>query len=609
MSVLYDDIFEGLIDGIHAFESGLVNAALYILEDTLIKTDQFYEENGIHHESRINIQMQLAKVYIWLRQFQKAVDILKSALESSPENVPVLYRLFLLYSDAYPNEKMALKVYLRAESVMKENGSLDCNHRIYKNFVTRGEKIKCKRQSFFMFKDDTEEIDKQNLMKQLPIEILSNIFSMLDPKSLINLLLTCKGWRSTILESPHLIGAFTLSRDITFKKLQSYLRLFDQKVSTSEIILDELSIAFNSRDELPLMKLLLSSGLRSKSLNIEIREAIQPQICTLIKESKPLLFTQQTHLSITIEKEAQSISFVDNILPMMTNLQTLYISFRNLSSPKQKSSSPLIDLPRLRFLNIKNEGKHDQVERFVFALTIHNVESLTIDTRSTNIFLKCIRTANKLKHLKMRMIPIELFLYDFMIEGRPGYERVKELETLEFDTCPSSVDHIFGPRVQFKEFNNLRVLKFRNSQITVTTIEAFFKTCKKSLKELDVLEKSLLSYKGSNTNNNGTFSLKNVLETCTGLEELHITDNKINSSNFTQIAFDIAMLTRPMKLNCLELSNSSIPSSSYIVLFLSIKTKLTIKRMIIHQQNPDVQLISFSEELKRSKVVGEFCFI
>lgn len=590
--MIKDEIFESYVDGIIAFDSGLVTAAQYIFEDTLILSDNFYAKTQSYHPSHTAILENLAKSCISNKNYDKALVTLNRAREIEPNNLRILHKLFFFHADILPNEKLALEIYLAASEIYERLGEHDINNEIFKSMRHRGEMIKKDRKTYLLMKESSqyEKVEAQNLMKQLPIEILSEIFKLLNSSDLNNLLSVCKSWRMTILESPYLIGIFNFQRHLTYHTLESYLRLFDQKVPISEVTVDNIILNMSSMSEQrKIYKLLLASKLKCKSFNYTIDDDFKIPLTKMIKESKSQLFQNLIQLKINVLRKHGALNIIPLLLSFTSNLKILYIK---IDLPRTRSRLSIfktkVRLPKLEELDIccrVTESLESMID-FPKYLDAPNLQKLSLESTLRPILYKFSKNTWKLKHLKLYKTSINGFLRDYLSENNTFCEYLEHLEKLEFEYCSVSSRSSDIPLELYerKPFASLKTLSFERSPVSMIELNCFLECTKATLNNLYICERPHLNYPDpfhGTTNDLPEFSMKILLETMPHLERFKLSDDKINSSIFSTLMFEIAMLSKAVRLKFLEFSSEFLNYQHYMVLFLSIKGKLYIDHLRI----------------------------
>lgn len=594
-----DNIFEKYIDGITAFESGLATASQYILEDAFILAEKFNKQTERNHPCYLNILEALSRVYIFFKRYEDALLVLNKVVDVEPNNLRVLYRLFFFHLETLPNEKEALKVYLRAMELHRIKGDYDLNDELYKKFSSKGELIKKNRQSFLLMEESSKikAIQQQNLMKQLPIEILSEIFSLLDNESLLTLLSVCKSWRVTILESPYLIGRYKFDHNLTYSSLEKYLRLFDQKAPLSEVILDKLTILSGDKasQQFKTFKLLLASKLQCKSLTYKIMDDFQAQLIKMIKDSNSHLFKNLIRLELDICEKYSSLFAIPAFLPFTTNLKSLVINidlkYQNGSGGSLifKNKIKLHKLQHLTIISKKNSYPLSTLN-FEKYLDCPNVENVTLAACGLKLLLNLLEVLTKVKHLKL----IKYSISDFMYLFTESSMNLEYLEKLEFENAGyhTLVRDIPIELIETKPFASLKTLSFNKSLVSSTELNCYINCSKRTLQNLFLVSVSGILYHRNGHNAMNVFNLKNVLESTTELDRFQLIDNRIDHSKFSALMMDIALLSKPIHLKYFEISSEILTSDTYLVLFLSIRGKLTIDHLKMYEK-PNNQLKLF----------------
>ncbi|KAG0671502.1 hypothetical protein C6P40_003744 [Pichia californica] len=600
-----DQIFEIYIDAITAFEAGLVSASQYLLEDTLALAEKYYSETLVYHHCHISILENLAKVYIFIKNHEIALEILHRARKIDPTNMRILYKLFMFHTQTLPDEKLALKIYLIASDLYNSSSIFDINNEIYKLFCNKGELIKNKRKSYLMIEENSQvtEIKPQNLVKQLPIEILAEIFKKLDSSTLINLLLVCKHWRTTILGSPQIVGMFNFKKGLTYKSLVAYLRLFDQRIYTSEIIIDQLTLISNKDSlEFDTFKLLLSSKLQTRTLTYKISNDFQNQLTKMIKLSKSHLFNNIENLNFLISSKSTALGVLPAFLQFTTNLRKLSIKLENINS---RNITPIIfrnkvTLKKLEELEIqcKTFDYISKTKLHLF-LDMPNLQSLVIDTISFSIIDSFLSNVKELKSLKILRYPIRelINVFDLDENCKRITEKFSKLEKLEFSNNDYhggnySITEEMSNRIEFK---SLKTLSFQKTFVNTKELTYFLECSQNQLENLFIEGRPSLRYEVNGVEHsisNPTFSLKRIIETIPHIKSIKLCDNKINPRIFSSMMFEIATLSKHYHLKYFEIAGEVSDVQTYTILFLSIKDKLSIDHLRLSGR-PNEQLKLF----------------
>lgn len=600
----YELIFESFIDGKIAFESGLFNSAQYILEESLEKAQEYYKNVGKHHGKHISIIIQLGKVYMHKKRFDRLSVILDDGLFIEPANLRLLYTKFLLCSVFVPDEKSALKVYERAAE-SNANAEFDYDYEVWKKFESKGGSLKRKRRSdIFLQNSKRNKIEKQNLMKDLPTEILENIFKYLDLKSFSNLLQTCRGWRLSILESPNLIRLVTFNGNLTLKLLNSYLRLFDQRISLSEIMLDHIELRIDDRSEfIKILKLLLSTKLKVKTLNLFINSTCSSQIDKLVIGTNSELFYQLQNLNIKMGLLGKLDGILASLLISCRNLRMLHLSFVKKQNISFKTNITFTYLITLEIYNANDRENYDLIQ-LIRCINAPNLQSITLSRAHSDALNEVLKRNPLLKTIKLHNFNIDLFIQNVLFSTTNDFELFQNIETLEFKDCTSK-EYIISSAFAIKRgiLLNLKTLIFDGSYFPLKIMKTILNTCKDSLQNLFILRSSPIS-----THDNiakGEFNLKTLLLQLKNLRQLKITDAGIDCKMFSTLMFQVATLNIHRTLDLLELTNSRLDTHSYIIMLISIAGKLSIKDVRIYGEIDD-QLKQFIELAKNAKSIETF---
>lgn len=586
-----DSIFEKYIDGVTAFESGLVSSSQYILEDTLSLANEYHSETGNYHFCHIGILENLAKIYIHCKIEEKALLTLNIAKELEPDNLRILYRLFMFHLDTLPNEKLALQIYIEATNIYKKKGIYDINNELFKNFSIKGENIKKKRETDLIVDQNlkNERIEPQNLMKQLPIEILAEIFKRIDNTSLKNLLMVCKHWRSIILSSPLIIGIFRFKNDLTYNSLESYLRLFDKRILISEITVDQLSIdAQKTSQEFKIFKLLLASRLKTKTLNYSISNDFQHQLTKMIKESKSDLFNNLQKLNLNISVNYSAFAVLPSFLRFTTNLKILKITINSCKTNVNffnffRNSITLKKLQEIEIYSVNSD--FISKPKLLQYLKTPNLKKATITAVKFSLIKHFLICSNGINHLKIINYPILDFIHDIDENIAELKNKLNSIERLEFiNNYPSHKNHIVTQDMITKEvFKNLKSLSFEMTSLTNEELNYFIDCAKDTLEDLYILGKTHLDYGTINNRNlRIIFSLRYILENVPNIKRIRLNDSKITNSFFGFLLSEITDMKKPCHLEYLEIHCINMSTEMYLILLISIKEKLFIDHLKLY---------------------------
>lgn len=608
-----DPIFEKYIDGVTTFESGLVDSSRYLLEDTLTLAKEYQLETGKYHFCYIGILEKLSKIYIHCKLEEKALLVLNIAKELEPNNLRILYRLFMFHLNTLPNEKLALKVYIEASNIFKNKGMYDVNSELFKNFSIKGENIKRKRETDLIVDQNLENrrIKLQNLMKQLPIEILAEIIKKLDKKSYKNLLMVCKHWRFTILSSPFLISIFYFDKKLTYNLLESYLTLFDKKISISEITVKQLSIDLNkSSQEFKTFKLLLSSQLKTEILNYTISNAFQTQLVKMIKESKSDLFKKLQILRLNITPNYSSLIVLPSFLRFTTNLKILILEIQDLRRNEKNIHNIFkntINLQRLKEIKIYCDYNYfiSKTNLLKF-IKVPNLKEVTISGFRFSLINHFLTYSNDLYYLKIINYPVKDFIYEIDEYFSNIEDKLNSIETLVFSKNFSSLKNyiIAQDMITTNFFKNLKEIKFEMSPLTNEELNYFIDCSKNTLENLYISGETNLYYDKIDDNNNSRdfFSLKYLLENIPNIKRIKLNDNRITNSFFAFLMLEVATMNKSFHLEYLEISGNNLTPESYSILILSIKEKLFIDHLKLYGKADETFNILFKDENVKNQI-------
>jgi hypothetical protein len=612
-----DAIFEKYIDAITLYESGLNTAAKFIYEDLLQDCVDFKTQTGSYHPKHINVIEQTTKVYLATKSFDSLLNLYETALNIDPENIRILQKLFYYYTDYVPNEKSALLTFLKASKVIEKTGGFHPDYLIFKEFRPKGEAIEKKRRNNEFLSIENQEmssISRQSLMGNLPTEILIHIFKRLDVKSLINLVCVCKGWRFTILESPQLVSLFSFRRALSFESLQSYLRLFDNKVPISEIVWSNINIiTYDKKKDAKLFKLLLTSGLQSRSLIFNIAISNDTNIAKIIKDFNSPFFANLVELHLKIGINEDYSDFLNLFLPTVTNLISLRITSLNRSG-KNKDLKNLnlknkILFPFLEELNLINfdDRKCFPIYSFLSNIELPNLHTLKFSITDQRNLFQILESVNGIKRLELNGSSVARFIKNFLVKNNGSYKRLINIETLIFINCPHEED--IPTARDFNILPNLKTLIFHNLMEGNRIIKIFQKACSSTLTKLHILAGSefLFNTSISNRTNANKFSLKDTLLGFPKLSNFKLQSPRITVDIFSTMMYELAMLSETIKLKYFEISNPRLMAQQYLLLFLSMKDKLLIDTLKLPIANiPEIEF--FANQLKANKVVKTILF-
>jgi hypothetical protein len=170
-----------------------------------------------------------------------------------------------------------------------------------------------------------------------------------------------------------------------------------------------------------------------------------------------------------------------------------------------------------------------------------------------------------------------------MIKNIEKLEIVGQLSQSQINT----IDATILASAELPVFNKLKTLVFKDINVTCTVLEIFLDTCKNTLRNLYILGITSIEYMSHIPTPMGTiprtnragFSVKYILQTAPRLTRFRFTDKQMGLNEFTQAMFEIATLTKPIKLELFEFSNDKLKAQDHVLQFLSIKDKLTIKHV------------------------------
>jgi tetratricopeptide (TPR) repeat protein len=588
----FDQVFERYLDGLASQEAGLSTTAMYVFEDALAKADAYQLINSEYHPQHTSILELLGSCYLNNKRETDAFALLSRAMEMEPDNIRILYRLFNYHLTTSPNEKAALAIFLRAESTMNDLKRKHKDMSIFKMFEAKGLALKKKRNTDSILQE--ENVDKQNMMKQLPLEIIYTVMSHLDERSLQKLLSICKGWRSTILESPLLIGAYRINGRLTVEKLQRYLRLFDQKVSTSDIVVEALNLEMNyPATDAKLTKLLLAARLRTKQMRLQGGVEFYQTIPKMIKDSKSRVFSDLMELSLDVHDKDLTFDTISSVLGLTNRLRVLCLRITRIS-PQIKGTSKTVALNELHRLSIHFNGTDmiPAAEAFFQSLDYPNLQSVIFMGGVPSGLKVALNKVNNLKSLKLCSYSAPKFVTQYLLRGNADFDMIKNIEKLEIvgqlsQSQINTIDATILASAELPVFNKLKTLVFKDINVTCTVLEIFLDTCKNTLRNLYILGITSIEYMSHTTNPMGTiprtnraaFNVKYILQTAPRLTRFRFTDKQMGLNEFTQAMFEIATLTKPIKLELFEFSNDKLKAQDHVLQFLSIKDKLTIKHV------------------------------
>lgn len=616
-----DTILEKYLDGQSAYESGYTAGSIYLLEETLELAKQYSEANNRKHKICNELIEVLTNAYITNKTPGKAVTLLSEQLNEDSENIRALYKLFMLYLDVDPDERLALQYYIKASKMSKaKDFEYTADYEIWKLMEFKAKSFIGKREMEYLMimnEDIERPCERQHLMKQLPIEVVKLILSYLDHKSLYQILKVCKGWRSTILESPLLIGSYNFTGSLTFEKLRKFIRLFDQKVSISDITLDKLDICIKNEEEhTKLLKLLLKCKLKTKALNLSLFKHEKSINTEIIRKSDSQIFDKLLKLNLSSFLSDKLLITIVSILKRTKNLRSLAITFEEDDQYKGLSLKSLL-LPELVEFEIHYKWIDDDryTREFARSLNMPNLKSLKIEASNFSAVLDLLRSPLKLKSLDLIYQRPASFVNDVLLASSPEIvQKLKYLENLSFNKSFERVDE-FPLTVEIHSLPNLKKLKFEATTLSTLELDIFLKSCRPTLQSLEILERSRISYKNlSQTNRadalmgerrnhrNGDimfFDLNYILKSFPKLRCFRLTDSSISQEMFSKMFFDFALLDEIVTLDYMEIHNSYCKIQNTMMMLLSMRDKVFVKHLKILPKI-DNTLLQFVESAKAS---------
>ena len=601
----FDALFEKYLDGLSAYESGYISGSIYLLEDLLEEVKKYYNEQNKLNKLHFKIVDALSNAYISNRDFKKAVSLMNEYLELDPDNLRILYKFFTLYHDFDINERLALKYYLKVSDISKtDNFESNVDYEVWKLIEFKGKALIQKRKADLMLNldnDSTKPIDKQNLMKQLPIEVLKKIFDQLDNRSLVNILRVCKGWRNTVLESPLLISSYALKSYITLEQLKSYYRLFDQKVSLSDIVIEKFSL--EGLDEVKILKSLIKSTIQVKQLCLSFEDDTNKEFINLVTNPNAILITNLLELKISSDSCQPIIEFVVPLLQNTKNLRKLeiFILYPFYDEEEEVDEDEIDDpkgtivLDKLEKFTISYTKRNPDgvnISKISKVLVMPNLKQIFVDMSLVEPFLPYFKTPTKLRSLSIARHHINTF---FSIVTHPDLsQKFRYLENLEFGdrafNYTRSIPIGFNPPI----LPSLKRILFHNTNVNALEIDVLLNSCKSTLEEL-VIQNDLnnssnlynIHYPAMGTRRNDRpneplrFDFNYILKSLPKLKKFTLTDRNIPEKFFTKMFMDIALLDRPYHLDYLEIFNQTCTEQVTILMLLSMRDKLFVKHLII----------------------------
>lgn len=606
----FDEVFERYLDGVASYESGRSKTALYILEDALVKAENYHTNNKKYHPNHRQILELLLACYKGSKESEEDADkVISKAIKIDSKNLRTLNRAFNYYESLH-EEKIALAIYSRAEKIVEKAKLRHKDIAIYKLFEQKGKTLKMKRETDSIL--NKPNIDKQGMMKQLPLELIYLIMSKLDEHSLRTMLLICKGWRSTILESPLLIGAYQIQGILTTNKLERYLRLFDQKVSTANIMVQSLTlqperVAFESN----LLKILFTSRLRAKSMKLGGDTNLLLAIPKMIREKKTAIFSDLIDLTIQLSRTEASWVSIHSILGQTKRLRSLSLEM-NTSYLMDGTFVPVVPLPGLQTLSIRvRMSSFPGLEQLLNHLEYPNLQNLIWSASDISPLEIVLSKDCHLKSLKLNYISANSLLLSFFNANSNLFNKIKSIEKLEiadtsqhFDASANSTALI---NLKVVTFPRLKTLIFQNSHISSLQFEIFLDACKNTLKKLvisesleDLLVDRQLPLMGSTPRiRRSSFNIVYILETLPKLNSFQFKAREMSVQGFTKSMHLIATMKKSVKLNFFEISGHRILPSEHVIQFMAIKDKIFVNHLRI-ECSLDATLETFAQMLLQS---------
>lgn len=599
------NIFDTYVTATVAFDSGLISGAEYILLDLLKDCEKIYTTIGAYHKLHMPILEQLSKVYLSQKKYDEVTKSLERIVEIDPDSIRAYYRLYQLQSDSFADEKKALSIYLKACEAIKRRGKSHPDYTIFKSLKTRGEVLRKKRSSYLILENDKEEIDKQNLFNQLPIEIIAMMMEHLNQSDMLKMLIICKGWRSSILASPYLISLYAITGELSSKKLSSYLRIFDQLSPISEIMLNYICLDLDY--DVKLLKLLLSSKLCAKWTQLGLSGSNMKSFEKILMENKDSRFIKNLQ-KLTIKVLTTSgLNFCGAFLHLCNNLEKLEIS---LNMPRIDESFNVnmteINLLCLVEFSCSSIVESRRVSDFFKPFKMENVTNLTLAKKLGNNLLMFLQKCNRLQNL----IFSEVLINDAMstiFDSRADLRRLESL-TLRF------LEHRVLPTMSKNE-NNFPCLKYLRTVRCFITNHQFmeiYTAAKDTLESIELKEETLLDLdpsRGGNLeirHNLPIISLKHIFSETPKLEKF-VLKKQITSDIFSKMIIDIATASQPMRIKYFELESEKLSSQDFILMLLTTKGKLFIDTLALHGKY-DAQLKEFLDKAVLDKSIKKYTY-
>lgn len=567
MSSGYDSIYNRYIDAVIAFESGLILGAQYILEDLLTDYESHHDSN--ENLSQVDIMIKLSNVYICLKHYTKAIEILQKAIQIDPENLRVLGKLFKIYKDLTHNERSAIDIYVEMDKIINNNGGDSMSdYPIYQSIKYMAIELQKKNSAYMLLKyENNDKVNtlQQNLTKQLPTELVYLIMSFLDLESLFNATLVCKDWRNVLLSLPSLFGSFIFKKPVGTTQLETFLRIFDQKADMSKVILPKLFLMNASlSNEISFLKVLLGSKILTNNLTYYLKYDFPPKLKTLAEASGSKFFKEINTLTLVSDVSAYFKS-IPKILSIISNIKILDLKIFGIYNSNEgeeifKNQIDLLNIVQISILSHFNLKK--EMKLLIDKLYTPNIKRILIENLYLEgIILKLCKMSKNFSQICFTNISLSEFFRDVInhddIDKIPNYESLK---VMKFFSCQPVLFRDQLIRNPIIKFPNLRHILFKDCKIFLNDFKNVLKTCNLSLEQLTIINPSFAYGRRSPTQ---IFRLIDIFEMLPRLKIFKLIDENCFDDDFEKLLKEVLISNKIYTFDYFLFDNGSMGPNKF----------------------------------------------
>lgn len=579
-----------------------------------------HDENKAYHPVYTRLLDSRIACLMKLRKFDKALKESKYFCKVDPMSTRALMRLGKSYELCDASDK-ALGVYLKAMQLfhdLKRNGCLinssheeivkskcsELSARSNSNKIQEHQRTKLKRTISMASIKDTEQPRTLSLkmlqrvirdpVNLFPPEIISNIFSYLEPYDVRRCLAVNKMWYLKLINTPMLINKINLSKT-TISKVKS-LVIFNNSKSCIKKTLDVFTFSVMSPldEEKCLRNICMELDLSARKIVIQISSLDLMKAMKYLTSSKTLLLSVE-ELSLLAPCFVNKISTIDDkLVSMCTQLKKLEM----LIIPKRSSSAEPTTAP------IESDSA---IPKKLDTIKIIFQGCNGFESSSLGFFFKL--RSNPLLLVKKLVLVNSNFailkntkwLHNFPSLQYLWLERNKQLSLMEFIIGLKN-EHIFKT-LKFLTFRENPIERFRSADQNLPSEEELRTIMLNlmTLEHLDIMNSSIsnvvLHQVLSDSTDIKTLNLGNITEQ---YDETH--DRTIFETDYLDLIPNLQYLAE------LNLPNMKTTTNTFRKLSLTLPTLKHLKYLDL-SFNPSMQgfqLYDILNELTKEKVFLQF---